>query len=76
MASAVKACAAKLQLRRFVPNHATISRYVACVRAHGYNMPSPNFNGGPIFPASVRTSSKFQAASRACLRQLLAHPPG
>jgi hypothetical protein len=39
-------------------------------------MPNPNFKGGPIFPASIRTSTKFQAASRACLSQLMQHPPG
>lgn len=44
-----------------------ITKYVACVRQHGYNLPNPNFSGtGPVFPANIRGNAKFQAASRAC----------
>ena len=51
-----------------------ITKYVACVRQHGYNLPNPNFSGkGPVFPANIRTNAKFQAASRACQSLLL--PP-
>jgi hypothetical protein len=55
-------------------SHATITKYVTCVRQHGYNLPNPNFSGkGPIFPANIRTNAKFQAASRACQSILI--PP-
>ena len=44
-----------------------ITKYVTCVRQHGYDLPNPNFSGkGPVFPANIRTNAKFQAASRAC----------
>jgi hypothetical protein len=55
-------------------NRTAITKYVTCVRQHGYNLPSPNFSGkGPVFPANIRTNPKFQAASRAC-QSLLAPP--
>jgi hypothetical protein len=51
-----------------------ITKYVSCVRQHGYNLPNPNFSGkGPVFPANIRSNAKFQAASRAC--QSLLVPP-
>jgi hypothetical protein len=51
-----------------------ITRYVTCVRQHGYNLPTPNFSGkGPVFPSNIRGNAKFQAASRAC-QNLLAPP--
>jgi hypothetical protein len=51
-----------------------ITKYVTCVRQHGYNMPNPNLSGkGPIFPNDIRSNAKFQAASRAC-QSLLAPP--
>jgi hypothetical protein len=51
-----------------------ITKYVTCVRQHGYNLPNPNFSGkGPIFPANIRNNAEFQAASRAC--QSLLVPP-
>jgi hypothetical protein len=44
-----------------------ITKYVTCVRQHGYDLPNPNFSGkGPVFPANIRNNAKFQAASRAC----------
>ncbi len=55
-------------------SHTTITKYVTCVRQHGYNLPNPNFSGkGPVFPANIRNNAKFQAASRAC-QSLLAPP--
>ena len=55
-------------------SRANITKYVTCVRQHGYNLPSPNFSGkGPVFPANIRSNAKFQAASRAC--QSLLVPP-
>jgi hypothetical protein len=51
-----------------------ITKYVACVRQHGYNLPSPDFSGkGPVFPSNIRGNAKFQAASRPC-QSLLAPP--
>jgi hypothetical protein len=53
--------------RRFQLSHTAVNSYVACVRQHGYNMPSPNFSGkGPVFPAGIRSNPAFQGASRAC----------
>jgi hypothetical protein len=55
-------------------SHTAITKYVTCVRQHGYNLPNPNFSGkGPIFPANIRTNQKFQSASRSC-QNLLAPP--
>jgi hypothetical protein len=63
---------------RFRLSRTAVDNYVACVRRHGYNLPSPNFSGkGPIFPANVRGKAKFQAASRACQSLLVpARPTG
>ena len=75
--AALKACGAKFSGRgrfRGAISHQNIEKYVACVRAHGYNMPNPNFSGhGSVFPANIRSNPKFQAASRAC--QSLLFPP-
>ena len=56
-------------------SHTAINNFVACVKQHGYpQMPSPNFSGkGPIFPRSVETNAKFQAASKSCQHLLI--PP-
>ena len=55
-------------------SRANITKYVTCVRQHGYNLPNPNFSGkGPVFPANIQNNAKFQAASRAC--QSLLIPP-
>jgi hypothetical protein len=73
----MKACGAKLPSGR---QSATFSRqgiqkYVTCVRKHGYDLPNPNYSGhGSVFPASIRSNSKFQAASRPC--QSLLRPAG
>jgi hypothetical protein len=75
--AAMKACGAKLPSGR---QSATFSRqgiqkYVTCVRKHGYDLPNPNYSGhGSVFPASIRSNSKFQAASRPC--QSLLRPAG
>jgi len=54
-------------------SHTAIDNFVACVKKNGYpQMPSPNFSGkGPIFPRSVETNAKFQAASRTCQHLLV-----
>jgi hypothetical protein len=53
-----------------------ITKYVTCVRQHGYNVPNPNFSGnGPIFPRNIQSNAKFQAASRACQSLLIPQRP-
>ena len=58
-------------------SHTAINNFVACVKKNGYpQMPSPNFSGkGPIFPRSVETNAKFQAASRTCQHLLIPSRP-
>jgi hypothetical protein len=78
--AAFQACGARFGFgggRRFQLSRTAITKYVTCVRQHGYNLPTPNFSGkGPVFPSNIRSNSKFQAASRAC-QSLLAPPrPG
>jgi hypothetical protein len=62
-------------------SHAAVTKYVTCVRQHGYNLPAPNFSGkGPIFPANIQSNAKFQAASKPCQSLLVpargGAPPG
>ncbi|HSC02149.1 MAG TPA: hypothetical protein VLC49_02490 [Solirubrobacteraceae bacterium] len=75
--AAFQACGARFGSgggRRFRLSRTAITRYVTCVRQHGYDLPSPNFSGkGPVFPSNIRGNAKFQAASRAC-QNLLAPP--
>jgi hypothetical protein len=76
--AAFEACGANFGFRggafRGRLSHAAITKYVTCVRQHGYNLPNPNFSGhGPVFPANIRTNAKFQSASKACQSLLL--PP-
>jgi hypothetical protein len=74
--SAFKACGASFP-RGGVGgfSRTAITKYVTCVRQHGYALPKPNFSGrGSVFPASVRSNSKFQSANRAC--QSLLRPSG
>ena len=55
---------------------AALTRFAACVRKNGYNLPAPNLSGnGPVFnPKQVdRSNPKFQAAARKC--QSLLPPP-
>ena len=78
--AAFQACGAKFGFRgrgqgfRGRLSRTNITKYVTCVRQHGYNLPNPNFSGkGPIFPANIQSNKKFQTASRAC--QSLLVPP-
>jgi hypothetical protein len=77
--AAFKACGANFGFRgggNFAGrlSHTAVTKYVTCVRQHGYNLPNPNFSGkGPIFPANIRTNQKFIAASKPC--QSLLIPP-
>jgi hypothetical protein len=80
MRAAFQACGARLGFGasgrgfRGRISHTAINNFVTCVRQHGYNMPAPHFSGkGPIFPRTVETNAKFQAASRACSQLLI--PP-
>jgi hypothetical protein len=76
MRAALQACGGgRFPQRRFTPNKAAVTKFVACVKQHGFNLPTPNFSGkGAIFPAAIARSKKFQAASRACSSDL--RPPG
>ena len=72
MRAALQACGAgRFPQRRFTPNKAAVTKFVACVNAHGYKLPAPNFSGkGPIFPATIERNKKFQTAARACASDL------
>jgi hypothetical protein len=75
--AAFQACGARFGFgrgQRFPLSRAAITKYVTCVRQHGYSLPNPNLSGkGPVFPGNIRTNAKFQAASRSC-QSLLAPP--
>ena len=79
MRAALQACGARFGFGgggrfRGTLARANVTKYVTCVRQHGYNLPNPNFSGkGPVFPSNIRSNAKFQAASRAC--QSLLVPP-
>jgi hypothetical protein len=76
--AALKACGATFRAGGRSPGFGrqTIQKYVTCVRQHGYKLPNPNLSGtGPVFPSSIRTNAKFQAASKAC-QSLLAPTAG
>ncbi len=69
--AALKACGAKLPSgaapRSTGFSREAIQKYVSCVRQHGYKLLNPNLSGtGPVFPSSIRSNAKFQAASRSC----------
>jgi hypothetical protein len=70
--AALKACGGgQFQQRRATPNKAAVTKFVACVKQHGYDLPAPNFSGkGSIFPSAIARNKKFQAASRACASEL------
>jgi hypothetical protein len=56
---------------------AALTKYVACVRAHGYQLPTPNFSGrGSLFNAKIQSDPKFKAASKPCQSQLATPQPG
>jgi hypothetical protein len=81
LAAAFKACGANFGAGggrgfRGRLSHTAVTKYVTCVRQHGYNLPNPNFSGkGPIFPANIQSNAKFQAASKPC-QSLLTPPRG
>jgi hypothetical protein len=51
---------------------AAITKFVTCVRQHGYDLPKPNFSGkGSVFPSDIRSNPKFRAASQACAKLLV-----
>jgi hypothetical protein len=74
--AAIQACGGnRFPQRRFTPNKAEVTKFVACVKKHGFNLPTPNFSGkGAIFPAAVARNKKFQTAARTCASDL--RPPG
>jgi hypothetical protein len=56
-----------------------ITKFAACVRQNGYDLPAPNFSGkGPVFdPTKVnRSDPKFMAAARKCQGLLRFRRPG
>ncbi|HLH65206.1 MAG TPA: hypothetical protein VKV27_05845 [Solirubrobacteraceae bacterium] len=66
--AALVACGAgRFLARRPALAHAAVIRFAACVARHGYKLPAPNFSGsGPIYPASIARSARFQKAARPC----------
>jgi hypothetical protein len=74
MRAALQACGGgRFPQRRVTPNKAAVTKFVTCVKQHGYNLPAPNFSGkGPVFPASIERDKKFQTAARACASDLRA----
>jgi len=67
--AALKACGANFRSPGATSGsfHAAIVKYAACVRQHGYQLPSPNFSGhGPVFNRKIETNAKFKTASKAC----------
>lgn len=68
--AAVQACGGARGVpgrRRIQFSHATVQKFVTCVRQHGYTLPAPNFSGkGPVFPAKIAKDAKFQKAARSC----------
>jgi hypothetical protein len=80
-AAAFKACGANFgghfSAASGAARKATITKFVTCVRQHGYNLPTPNLTGkGSVFPAKIETNAKFKTASRACASDLAVRPPG
>ena len=82
--AAFKACGANFGFRGGAGgfggriSHTAITSFVTCVNQHGYKLPSPNFSGkGAIFPRSIETNAKFQAAAKSCQHLLIpARPSG
>ncbi len=74
--AALQACGAgRFPRRRVALSHAAVLRFVACVRSHGYKLPTPNFSGsGSIFPPSIAGNPRFRTAASAC--GSLLRPPG
>lgn len=83
MQAAFKACGAQFGFGRGGGafggrlSHTAITSFVTCVNQHGYKLPAPNFSGkGPIFPRSIETNAKFQAAAKSCQHLLIPARPG
>ena len=70
--AAIQACGGgRFPQRRATLNKAAITKFTACIKQHGYNLPTPNFSGkGPVFPAAIQHNKKFQAAAKACASDL------
>jgi hypothetical protein len=80
--TAFKACASDFphgrSTFRGAAHQTAVTKFVTCVRRHGYDLPKPNFSGkGPVFPSNIQANPKFQAASKPCAKLLVAHggPP-
>jgi hypothetical protein len=44
-----------------------LDAYVSCIRKNGYGaMPAPSTTGGAVFPKSVASNAKFEAANAKC----------
>jgi hypothetical protein len=76
LAAAFKACGGAAGFRGraggFHISHTAITKFVSCVKQHGFTLPKPNFSGkGSVFPASIEKNAKFQAASKACRADLM-----
>jgi hypothetical protein len=82
--AAFKACGANFPAGRgrfnFANRRVAVDKFVKCVRQHGYDLPTPNLSGsGPVFPRSIESSKKFEAAARSCASLLAPRggpPPG
>lgn len=76
--AALRACGATFPgPRSNTAFRAALTKYVACVRAHGYQLPNPNFSGrGSLFNAKIQSDPKFKAASKPCQSQLATPQPG
>jgi hypothetical protein len=76
MQAALKACGANFKGRggfagRFRPSTTELAKFTACVASRGYKLPKANTSGkGSIFPKSIETNKKFEAASKACASDL------
>jgi hypothetical protein len=76
--AAFKACGADFGGGRFrrggagaKPTAAALARFTTCVDAHGYKLPKANTSGnGPIFPKSIESNKKFEAAAKVCQSEL------
>ncbi len=82
--AAFKACGANFPAGRgrfnFANRRVAVDNFVKCVRQHGYDLPTPNLSGsGPVFPRTIESSKKFEAAARSCASLLAPRggpPPG
>lgn len=85
-AQAFKACGGKFGAGRFRAGggrgfrphftSAILTKFASCVDRHGYKLPTPNTSGnGPIFPRSIESNKKFQAAAKSCASLLRPSAP-